>query len=65
MKKFVNFLSVGLLLVIMYTFVPAAYAVEEPPPSGNHRKDCFLWIEGCKHKVDKSCFGGNCHEDPH
>jgi len=64
MKKFVNFLSVGLLLVIMYTVVPAAYAVEEPP-SGNHRKDCFLWIEGCKHKVDKSCFGGNCHEDPH
>ncbi|MFZ2906541.1 MAG: hypothetical protein WAZ98_10095 [Cyclobacteriaceae bacterium] len=61
MKKSVSFLSIALLFVLMYALMPEAKA---DVPADNHRKDCFL-RDGCKHKVDASCFGANCKEEPH
>ena len=62
MKKLANYLSVAFIFALMYCVIPTAQAVDQ---GYNHRKDCFLWIQGCKHKVDHNCFGGNCKEDPH
>lgn len=63
MKKLVNYFSIAFILALVYCIMPTANANVDQ--GSNHRKDCFLWIDGCKHKVDRNCFGGNCKEEPH
>ena len=59
MKKLVNYLSFGLILLMVYAGVPSAQGYVE---GDNHRKGCLL-KPGCKFKVDHSCFGSSC-KDP-
>ena len=59
MKKIVNYLSVGLILLMVYAVVPSAQGYVE---GDNHKKKCLL-KPGCKFKVDRSCFGSLC-KDP-
>jgi hypothetical protein len=60
-KAVAGIATLGLFFVLTFGTSLTAQSSGLEGPSHNHRKKCWAGlVEGCKFKVDKTCFGSNC-----